>query len=326
MMNIHAGRLAVAAEGADLLGRLGVRSEAHTDGTLPVLSPITGEAIALCPQTDPAAARAAIERAHDAFLAWRRVPAPKRGELVRLLGEELRAAKIQLGRLVTLEAGKIVSEGLGEVQEMIDICDYAVGLSRQLHGLTMATERPSHRMMETWHPLGVTGIISAFNFPVAVWSWNAALALVCGNSCVWKPSEKTPLTALAVQALVERAAGRLGGVPPGLTAVLIGGPRHRRGSGRRSAGAGSVGHRLDRDGPPRRPAARVPLRPGDPGARRQQCGHRLPVRRPRSRSARDRVRRHGDRRPALHHPASPARPRRGLRAPAGAAQSCLRCR
>jgi aldehyde dehydrogenase (NAD+) len=125
---------------------------------------------------------------------------------VRLLGEELRAAKDDLGLLVTLEAGKTRSEGLGEVQEMIDICDYAVGLSRQLFGLTIATERPKHRMMETWHPLGVVGVISAFNFPVAVWSWNAALALVCGDAVVWKPSEKTPLTALAVQALFERAA------------------------------------------------------------------------------------------------------------------------
>jgi aldehyde dehydrogenase (NAD+) len=150
------------------------------------------------------------------------VPAPRRGELVRLLGEELRAAKADLGRLVTLEVGKIDSEGAGEVQEMIDICDYAVGLSRQLSGLTIATERAEHRMMETWHPLGVVGIISAFNFPVAVWSWNAALALVCGNSVVWKPSEKTPLTALAVQALFERAAAKFA-APQGLSSVLIGG-------------------------------------------------------------------------------------------------------
>jgi len=139
------------------------------------------------------------------------------------LGEELRAAKAELGRLVTIEAGKIVSEGLGEVQEMIDICTFAAGLSRQLCGLTIATERPLHRMMETWHPLGVTGIISAFNFPVAVWSWNAALALVCGNSVVWKPSEKTPLTALATQALFERAVAKFGEAPAGLSTVLQGG-------------------------------------------------------------------------------------------------------
>ena len=152
------------------------------------------------------------------------VPAPKRGELVRLLGEELRAHKPTLGRLVSIEVGKIASEGLGEVQEMIDICDFAVGLSRQLYGLTIATERGEHRMAETWHPLGVTGIISAFNFPVAVWSWNAALALVCGDSIVWKPSEKTPLTALATEALFQRALKRFqeSGVsaPEGLSSVL----------------------------------------------------------------------------------------------------------
>ncbi len=171
---------------------------------------------------DAADVAAMVDAAHQAFLAWRKVPAPRRGELVRLLGEELRAAKADLGHLVTLEAGKTVSEGLGEVQEMIDICDYAVGLSRQLFGLTIATERPDHRMMETWHPLGVVGVISAFNFPVAVWSWNAALALVCGDAVIWKPSEKTPLTALAVQALFERAAASFGDAPAGLSSVLIG--------------------------------------------------------------------------------------------------------
>jgi aldehyde dehydrogenase (NAD+) len=171
----------------------------------------------------PASAQEKIALAHEAFLTWRNIPAPRRGELVRLFGEELRSAKNELGRLVTIEAGKIVSEGLGEVQEMIDICTYAAGLSRQLCGLTIATERPNHRMMETWHPLGVIGIISAFNFPVAVWAWNAALALVCGNSIVWKPSEKTPLTALACQALFERACERFGEVPRGLSSVLIGG-------------------------------------------------------------------------------------------------------
>jgi aldehyde dehydrogenase (NAD+) len=165
----------------------------------------------------------ALDQSAQAFLDWRAIPAPRRGELVRLLGEELRAAKTDLGRLVTLEAGKILSEGLGEVQEMIDICDFAVGLSRQLHGLTIATERPGHRMMETWHPAGVCGIITAFNFPVAVWSWNAALALVCGNSVVWKPSEKTPLTAMAVQAIFQRAADRFGEAPDGLALLLQGG-------------------------------------------------------------------------------------------------------
>jgi len=205
-----------------LLQRLGVPCSAYQGGTLQSRSPITGETIAAVPQATPAEASAAIGRAHAAYLAWRNVPAPRRGELVRLLGEELRAAKADLGRLVTLEAGKIPSEGAGEVQEMIDICDFAVGLSRQLYGLTIATERAEHRMMETWHPLGVVGVISAFNFPVAVWSWNAALALVCGDAVVWKPSEKTPLTALATHAIAQRALARFGDAPEGLLELLIG--------------------------------------------------------------------------------------------------------
>ena len=205
-----------------LLQRLGVPRTAYMGGTLAVCSPITGETIALLPQSTLAQASAAIARAHTAFLAWRNVPAPRRGELVRLLGEELRAAKADLGLLVTLEVGKVPSEGAGEVQEMIDICDFAVGLSRQLYGLTIATERAEHRMMETWHPLGVCGVISAFNFPVAVWCWNAALALVCGDSVVWKPSEKTPLTALATLAIAQRALTRFGDAPDGLLELLIG--------------------------------------------------------------------------------------------------------
>jgi len=210
-------------EACDLLGRLGVADSAVSGGPRRVASPITGETIAHVHDAGPDECAEAISAAHAAFLAWRRVPGPRRGELVRLLGEELRAAKADLGLLVTLEAGKTLSEGLGEVQEMIDICDYAVGLSRQLFGLTIASERPDHRMMETWHPLGVVGVISAFNFPVAVWSWNAALALVCGDPVVWKPSEKTPLTALATQALFERAATKFGDAPAGLSSVLIGG-------------------------------------------------------------------------------------------------------
>lgn len=214
-----------------VLERLGVPASAYAPDNAPASahamaarSPITGEAVAMVRSHSAAEASAIIAQAQEAFLAWRLVPAPRRGELVRLLGEELRAAKEDLGLLVTLEAGKITSEGLGEVQEMIDICDFAVGLSRQLYGLTIATERASHRMMETWHPLGVCGVISAFNFPVAVWSWNAALALVCGDPVVWKPSEKTPLTALATQAIVERALRRFGpDAPAGLCSVLIGG-------------------------------------------------------------------------------------------------------
>jgi aldehyde dehydrogenase (NAD+) len=214
----------VQGEALSILKRLGVPAAAFAEGGLPARSPITGETIATVRGHTGAEAAATIARAHEAFLAWRLVPGPCRGELVRLLGEELRAAKSDLGMLVTLEAGKVASEGLGEVQEMIDICDFAVGLSRQLYGLTIATERPSHRMMESWHPLGVCGVISAFNFPVAVWSWNAALALVCGDAVVWKPSEKTPLTALAVHALLEKAIARFGSdAPKGLCALLIGG-------------------------------------------------------------------------------------------------------
>jgi aldehyde dehydrogenase (NAD+) len=204
---------------AELFSRLGIE---HEGGDLEVRSPITGEPIAQIRSTTEAEAEAAIARSVECFHAWREVPAPRRGELVRLLGEELRREKDTLGALVTLEAGKITQEGLGEVQEMIDICDFAVGLSRQLYGLTIASERPGHRMAETWHPLGPVGVITAFNFPVAVWAWNAALALVCGDAVVWKPSEKTPLTALAVQALLDRASARFGDAPAGLSAVVIG--------------------------------------------------------------------------------------------------------
>jgi aldehyde dehydrogenase (NAD+) len=216
-------QLSVAADVQSTLTRLGVTPDCYREGTLIARSPITGERIGAVAEITPALAVEKIEAAHRAFLQWRDVPAPRRGELIRLFGDELRTAREDLGRLVTLEAGKIVSEGCGEVQEMIDICDYAVGLSRQLCGLTLASERPDHRLMESWHPIGVVGVISAFNFPVAVWAWNAALALVCGNSVVWKPSEKTPLTALAVQALFERAVARFGDAPAGLSTLLFGG-------------------------------------------------------------------------------------------------------
>jgi len=206
---------------AEVLASLGVSLPAG--GTLPVHSPIDGAEIARVAQTPLADIPATIARATTAFHAWRSVPAPRRGELVRLLGEELRAAKADLGELVTLEAGKITSEGLGEVQEMIDICDFAVGLSRQLHGLTIASERPGHVMRETWHPMGPCAVITAFNFPVAVWSWNAALALVCGDPVIWKPSDKTPLTALACMAVLGRALARFGEAPEGLVQCVIGG-------------------------------------------------------------------------------------------------------
>ena len=213
---------------------------------------------------------------------WRTVPAPRRGELVRLLGEELREAKPLLAKLITLEAGKILQESLGEVQEMIDICDFAVGLSRQLYGLTIASERPNHRMMEQWHPLGPVLVISAFNFPVAVWAWNAALALVCGNPVIWKPSEKTPLCAEAVMALVRRALERFGDAPDGLVQLvqgerdvgeaLVDDPRIALVS---ATGSTAMGRAV---GP------RVAQRFGRVAARawRQQCDDRLPERRPRA--------------------------------------------
>ena len=208
---------------SDILTSLSI----HADGTVAnghtVTSPIDGATLGTVAFATAQEAAAAVDRAHAAFLQWRGVPAPVRGELVRLLGVQLREHKAMLGRLVTLEAGKILSEGLGEVQEMIDICDFAVGLSRQLYGLTIASERPAHRMMETWHPLGPCLVITAFNFPVAVWAWNAALALVCGDPVIWKPSEKTPLTALAVERLFLRACQRLGDAPAHLAQVAIGG-------------------------------------------------------------------------------------------------------
>ena len=211
--------MSLADQTAELLARLGVE---RPSGPLVATTPITGETLSGVPCAGAAEVADAIAAAHAAFLEWRLVPAPRRGELVRLLGEELRANKDELGRLVSIEVGKVLSEGLGEVQEMIDVCDFAVGLSRQLHGLTIASERPEHRMMEQWHPLGVVGIVTAFNFPVAVWAWNAALALVCGNAVVWKPSEKAPLCALAVQALFGRAMKRFIDVPSGLSQLVVG--------------------------------------------------------------------------------------------------------
>ena len=200
----------------ELLSRLGVPKEAtgahagewlSASGELQAsLDPTSGETLAEVRGCTPSEARAVVDRAAARFLEWRMRPAPKRGELVRRLGELLREHKVALGELVSLEMGKIRAEGLGEVQEMIDVCDFAVGLSRQLHGLTIASERPQHRMIEQWHPLGPVAVITAFNFPVAVWAWNAALAAVAGDTCVWKPSPRTPLASLAVQALCNRAA------------------------------------------------------------------------------------------------------------------------
>ncbi|BAM03061.1 L-piperidine-6-carboxylate dehydrogenase [Phycisphaera mikurensis] len=193
--------------------------------TLAVRGCIDGATLAAFPQAVAADVDEAVRVAQEAFETLRCVPAPRRGELVRRLGNKLRERKSDLGAVVTLEAGKSVQEAEGEVQEMIDVCDFAVGLSRQLYGLTIATERPHHRMMEQWHPLGPVAVITAFNFPVAVWAWNAALALVCGDPVVWKPSEKTPLTALACHGILQEVIGESGdlGVPAGVSGVLVGG-------------------------------------------------------------------------------------------------------
>lgn len=207
-----------------LLSELGVQLADYQGEAIHSISPIDGKPLASLRADSASEVQARIAKAHAAYLQWRSIPAPRRGELVRLFGEELRTHKAALGQLVTMEAGKILQEGLGEVQEMIDICDFAVGLSRQLYGLTIASERPGHRMMEQWHPVGVVGVISAFNFPVAVWAWNAALAFVCGDSVVWKPSEKTPLTAIATHALFMKAVSRFGSdAPDGLAELIIGG-------------------------------------------------------------------------------------------------------
>ncbi|HSL08175.1 MAG TPA: aldehyde dehydrogenase family protein [Pseudonocardiaceae bacterium] len=208
----------------DILRAVGLDPAELSGGDLTARSPIDGAVIGRLVPTSRQEVDAALDRAASTFARWRSVPAPKRGELVRLFGEELRAHQDALAAVVTLETGKILAEARGEVQEMIDVCDLAVGLSRQLYGKTIASERPGHRMMETWHPLGVVGVISAFNFPVAVWSWNTAVALVCGDPVVWKPSEKAPLSALACQSLFERALRAYSGEDwSGLSAVLLGG-------------------------------------------------------------------------------------------------------
>lgn len=193
-----------------------------TGAELASYSPVDGKLIATVKQSTAKDYEKVMKAATEAFKTWRLMPAPKRGEIVRQFGESLRAKKESLGALVSYEMGKSLQEGLGEVQEMIDICDLAVGISRQLFGLTIASERPGHRMMEQYHPLGVIGIISAFNFPVAVWSWNTALAWVCGDTCVWKPSEKTPITAIACQKIIAEVLKK-NGLPEGISGLVIGG-------------------------------------------------------------------------------------------------------
>src|SRR5919202_647894 len=187
--------------------------------TIDSYSPADGQLIARVHISTRADYDRVVEIAQAAFAEWRQVPAPRRGEIVRQMGEQFRRYKRELGTLVSYEMGKSLQEGLGEVQEIIDICDFAVGQSRQLYGLSMHSERPSHRMLEQWHPLGIVGIISAFNFPVAVWSWNAALAWVCGDVCIWKPSEKTPLCAIACQQIVSEVFSK-NGVPEGVSNII----------------------------------------------------------------------------------------------------------
>jgi len=201
---------------------IGGQVESGVGESLSVHSPIDGAIIAKFSAASAVQAEVAVAAATEAFRAWRLVPAPRRGELVRRFGEQLRQHKEELATIVSFEAGKIRQESLGEVQEMIDICEFAVGLSRQLYGKSIASERPAHRLTEQWHPLGPIGVISAFNFPVAVWAWNAAIAFVCGDPIVWKPSEKTPLCALACQSILNRAASGMDDVPPNLSSVVIG--------------------------------------------------------------------------------------------------------
>jgi aldehyde dehydrogenase (NAD+) len=224
--------ISVAAVAKAIFPKLGLSQKAANAGVfagkwggagavLEKYSPIDGSLLGKVTQATPLDYETTVVAAQKAFLAWRDLPAPKRGEIIRQLGDALRGLKKELGQLVSLEAGKILPEGEGEVQEMIDICDFATGLSRQLHGLTIASERPGHRMMEQWQPLGVVGIISAFNFPVAVWAWNSALAAACGDSTIWKPSEKTPLTAIACIKIAEKVC-RANGVDPAIFSLVIG--------------------------------------------------------------------------------------------------------
>src|SRR5947207_8171336 len=223
-VNAAVKALGIVAEHQQSGCAIGARWSETSGKSVAARSPIDGQTLATINWAQSRDVESAIAAAHDAFLKWREIPAPKRGEFVRRIGDKLRHRKRDLATLVTLEAGKITQESLGEVQEMIDICDFAVGLSRQLYGLTIASERPGHRMMEQWHPLGVVGVITAFNFPVAVWAWNAMLALVCGDTLVWKPSEKTPLTAVACQNIVQEVVRESSdlNIPDAVSNIVIG--------------------------------------------------------------------------------------------------------
>ena len=289
------------AQARDALNAVGARADLGQPGGhgLQASTPITGEVLFTVAETTAEQADAAIAEAAQAFTTWRTTPAPVRGALVARLGELLVEHKADLATLVTIEAGKITSEALGEVQEMIDICEFAVGLSRQLYGKTIASERPGHRLMETWHPLGVVGVITAFNFPVAVWSWNTAIALVCGDTVVWKPSELTPLDRAGVPG-ADRAGRRRRGCAARGQPARPGRPRGRRAARRRSSGGAAQRDGFGADGPAGRSAGGAAVRQGAARTGRQQRRDRHPVGRPRPRRARHRVLGGGHRGPALH--------------------------
>ena len=306
MANDWLGRLGLGAVNS---GVHGARSVERPGGPEIVsVDPATGRPIARVVSASAEDYHRVVEDAQEAFLTWRSVPPPVRGEVVRQLGQALRERKADLGRLVTRETGKIRTEGEGEVQEMIDMADFAVGLSRQLYGRTIASERPSHRMIEQWHPLGPVGVITAFNFPVAVWAWNAMVAAVCGDTVVWKPSPEAPLTALAVHRLAAEVAARqrLSGR---LHPLRRRRRRRRRADARRHPAAPDLGHRELPDGRPGRRGGRPPARPDDPRTRREQRVDRHPERRPRPGAAGGGLRRGRDRRPALHDAPPADRPR-----------------
>ena len=254
-----------------------VALEAHGE-ILESISPNDGRLLGRVRQASASDYELAAAKATDAFRAWRMIPAPGRGEIVRRIGLAVRERKRELGALVSLEAGKIRAEAEGEVQEVIDICDFAVGLSRMLYGLTMPSERPGHRMFEQWHPLGPVGVITAFNFPAAVWAWNAMIALVAGDTVIWKPSSKTPLTALALNAVIGRVLEE-DGLPEGIMSVVIGNRREvGRAAHRGPPSAAHLGDRERRHGPPRGKGGGGPAGEVPPRTWRQQRGHRHPER------------------------------------------------
>ena len=256
---------------------IGARWVGGSGASLVARSPIDGSTLAEFASASPRSSERGDWCCARDFAAWRDTPAPVRGELVRRIGEALRKQISELATLVAWEIGKILPEARGEVQEVIDICDFAVGLSRQLYGKTIASERPGHRLTEYWHPLGPVGVISAFNFPVAVWAWNAMIGLVCGDPIVWKPSEKTPLCALACQALVQNVIASTPGTPSGISNVVVGGRGGRQSAGGVAATAADFGDGFGADGPRRRSN-----RCGSPGALatgtgRQQRHDRWPI-------------------------------------------------